>query len=252
MAGRAGVDFFRSAGGFGGELFPAGGLAALLAAVGAVYLWRDGRRAELLSLLGVAGVALLASALHKYPFSGRLLLFLAPPGVLLVAAGTAAVAGAVWERSRVAGGLIAAVVVLGPTAEVYRQFRHPDRAEQLPTALGFIRERWQSGDQVYVFNGRTDVSAGPVFAFYDRRDPFPPEAVVLVGVHRDDPRGYQAVVKTIASAPGRVRVLFSHQHLVEEAWVRAYFDAIGDRGEYYRDADTVRGPRTAVYLYTIR
>ena len=172
------VDFFRAAGGYGGEMIPAGGLAAVVAAVGGVCLWRDGRRVELVVLLGVVGVTLLASALHKYPFIGRLLLFLAPVGVILVAYGTAAVAGAVWAKSKVAAVLIAAVMAVAPAAEVIRQLRHPDRREAVPAAVSFIRERWQPGDRVYVYNGGTDVGAGPAVPVLTwRRDaaaPLPP------------------------------------------------------------------------------
>lgn len=246
------VDFFRAAGGYGGEMIPAGGLAAVAAAVGGVCLWRDGRRVELAVLLGVVGVTLLASALHKYPFIGRLLLFLAPIGVLLVAYGTAAVAGAVWGRSKAAAVLVAAVMAVAPAAEVVRQLRHPDRREAVPEALAFVRERWQPGDRIYVYNGDTDVGAGPAFEFYTRSDRFPAGAVILGDEHRTDPRGYRAEVNAVAATPGRVWVLFSHQHADEETWVRAYFDAVGVRGDQFRDTTPGRGPRTAVYLYTIR
>lgn len=246
------VDFFRAAGGYGGEMIPAGALAAVLAAVGGVCLWRDGRRVELAMLLGVVGVTLMASALHKYPFIGRLLLFLAPVGVLLVAYGTAAVAGAVWAKSKVAAVLIAAVMAVAPAAEVVRQLRHPDRREAVPAALAFIHERWQPGDRVYVYNGRTDVGAGPAFEFYTRSDRFPAEAVILGDEHRSDPRGYQAEVNALATTPGRVWVLFSHQHGDEESWLRAYFDTVGERGEQFRDNTPGRGARAAVCLYIIR
>lgn len=245
------ADFFRSAGGFGGQMLNASGLAMVAAAVGAVALWRE-RRAELAVLLGVFGVVLLASALQKYPFVGRLLLFLVPVGVLLAAYGTAVVAGAVWRRSKPAAVLVAAAVALAPAVEVVHQLRHPDRDEDLPAALRFVRQRWQPGDRIYVYNGRTDVGAGPAFAFYTRPQPFPPEAVILGDVYRTDPHGYQAEVNAVAATPGRVWVLFSHQHGDEETWVRAYFDAVADRGERWADPNCDTGPPAAVYLYTVR
>lgn len=246
------VDLFRSAGGYGGITFQAAGLAAVAAAVGAVVLWRDGRRAELALLAGVFGVTLLASAVHKYPFVGRLLMFLVPAAVLLLAHGVAAVVSAVWGRSRVAAGVLLAAVLLAPAAEVLHQFRHPVRDENLPAALRFARERWQPGDRLYVYNGRSDVGAGPAFEFYNRRDPLPPESVVLGDECRDGPLGYKAEVRQLAKTPGRVWVLFSHQHADEETWLRAYLDDVGERGDEYRDPTADAGPKAAVYCYTIR
>ncbi len=244
------VDFFRAVGGYGGTIFPLAGLAAVLALVGAACLWADGRRATAGVLLGGFAFTLLASALHKYPFVGRLLLFLVPPAVLLIAHGTAAVSGAVWKRSRAAAVLLVAAVVYAPAVEVARQTRHPFRDEDVPAAVAFVRERWQPGDRIYVYNGGTDVGAGPAFEWYTRPERFPPGAVVLGGGHRGDPRGYQAEVGAMAATPGRVWVLFSHQHQCEEAWVRAYFDAVGDRGEQF--VDPGRGVRASAFGYTIR
>lgn len=244
------VDFFRAVGGYGGALFPVAGLAAVLAVIGFVSLWKDGRRPTAAVLVGGFAVALLASALHKYPFVGRLLLFLVPAGVLLVARGAAVLAKAVWSRSRVAAVVLVAAVVYAPAVEVARQFRHPLREEDVPAALHFIRERWQPGDRVYVYNGDSDVGAGPAFEFYSRGDRFPTEAVVLGGVHRDDPRGYQPEVNALAATPGRVWVLFAHQHAQEEAWIRAYFDSVGDRGEQFVAPGD--GGRASAFEYTIR
>jgi hypothetical protein len=246
------VDFFRSAGGFGGEMLPAAGLAAVAAVVGVVMLWRDGRRAEVLVSAGVFAVTLFASLLGKYPFNGRVLLFLTPVGVLMAAHGTAAVAGAVWAKAKLAAVVIVAAMLVSPAAEVVRQLRHPDRAEDVPVVLRHIRERWQPGDRLYVYNGNTDVGAGPAFEFYTREARFPADAVVLGGEYRKDARGYQAEVNALAATPGRVWVLFSHQHADDEAWVRAYFDAVADRGEQFRDPELGRGPRAAVFAYTIR
>jgi hypothetical protein len=246
------VDFFRSAGGFGGEMLPAAGLAAVAAVVGMVMLWRDGRRAEVLVLAGAFAVTLFASLLGKYPFNGRVLLFLAPVGVLLAAHGTAAVAGAVWAKAKPAAVVIVAAMLVSPAAEVVRQLRHPDRAEDVPAAVAYVRERWQPGDRLYVYNGNSDVGAGPAFEFYTRGACFPADAVVLGGEFRKDSRGYQAEVTALAATRGRVWVLFSHQHADDEAWVRAYFDAVAERGEQFRDPDVGRGPRAAVCLYVVR
>ena len=53
-------------------------------------------------------LVLFASAIHKYPFGGRLLLFLVPLAVLAVASGAWAVFDALWAKNR-----FAAVTLLG-------------------------------------------------------------------------------------------------------------------------------------------
>ena len=222
----------------------AAGPAVLLVIGGAVALWRE-RRAELAAMCGVVGFTLTASALHKYPFAGRLLLFLVPLVLLLVArgvwAGVERLAGW-WKPLAVA---LLAVAVAVPLGEGVRQFGTPPRREQLRPVLAHLRQQWQPGDRVYVYGGEGDAGAGPAFRFYTRTDPFPADAVVLGKVCRDDPAGYRDDVKAI-SGPGRVWVLFSHRHADEEATIRGHFDEIGDRGaEFHADG-------AAAYEYRLR
>ena len=240
------AEVFGSAGGYGGAVFQAGGLAAAVAAAGAVFLWRGGRRAEVGVLVGGFLAAVLASAGHKYPIFGRLMLFAVPAAVLLLAYGAVRLAAVVGAKSRWAAVALLAAVVLAPAATLYEQFRRPPRTEDLPAAMKYVRERWQPGDRVYVYNGAADAGAGPAFAYYTRALPFPPDAVVLGGEHRSDPRGYRAEAKEMAKASGRVWVLFSHPHADEEAWLRAAFDEQGERaGEF-------RGTGAAAFGYAVR
>jgi hypothetical protein len=229
---------------FDGPLSGAAGPALVLALAGAAALWRE-RRAELLAVLGVFAVTLLASAAHKYPFGGRLLLFLVPLVLLLVARG--AWAGVEWLNRGWKPLAAAAVVVTVavPLTETARQFRTPPRREEVRPALAFLRDRWQPGDRVYVYSGAGDAGAGPAFRFYTRTEPFAAGEVVLGAVCRDDPAGYAADVRAVRR-PGRVWVLFSHRHADEEAVIRGQFDSVGERGdEFHADG-------TAVYEYRLR
>ncbi len=240
------VEVFGTACGYGGVVFQAGGLAAAVAAVGAVFLCRGGRWAEVGLLAGGFVVAVLASANHKYPIFGRLLLFLVPGAVLLLAYGAVRLAEIVKAKSVWAAVVLLVAVVGAPAAALYEQFRHPPRTEDLPAAMKYVRERWQPGDRVYVYNGTTDSGAGPAFEYYRRTLPFPAEAVVLGGRHRNEPTDYRAEVKELAETRGRVWVLMSHPHADEEAWVRSAFDDSSDRMAEYR----ARG--AAVFGYTVR
>lgn len=239
------VELFRTAGGFGSDLFAATGLAVLLAGVGCVTAVKERRQWQLTGIGAVIGLTLLASAFKRYPFSGRLLLFLAPLLLLLVASGTTALVEAVKPWSRAVGWMILGVVISAPLAQLIHDLRHPPRCEDLPAAMRFVHKRWQPGDRVYVYNGRSDAGAGPAFRFYSRSNPLPDEAVLLGGEYRGESLAYRDEVFALPRA-GRVWVLFSHRHKDEESQIRAYFDAVGDRGVEFATTGA------AVYEYRMR
>ncbi len=240
-----GVDFFGTAGGFGGSLLQADGLAAVLAGVGGIAMWSDGRRAETTWVGAMLILVLAASAARAYPFCGRLLLFLAPVAVLLVARGATTVADRLSEWSAAAGGLFLGVVVVAPLAAAVSQVKNPPRAEDLPQALAFVAEWWQPGDVVYMYNGRGDAGTGPAFRFYHRNSAIPSDAIVLGGEHRGEPLRYRDEVRALPPA-ARVWLLVSHPHQDEVTLLRAYLDEAGDRGREFA------GRGAAVYEYTRR
>jgi hypothetical protein len=239
------IELFQTAGGYGGDLFEAAGLAAVVAAVGCVALVRNGRRWQFGAIGAVVGLTLLASAVQLYPFGGRLLLFLTPLTTLLVASGAIGLSDALANWPRPAGWIVLGVVVAAPITQLIHELRHPPRCEEMPAALAFVRERWREGDRVYVYNGRSDTGAGPAFRYYTRSEPLPPDAVVLGGEHRGDGLKYRDEVFALPR-PGRVWVLFSHRHRDEESVIRAYFDTIGERGEILTRTGA------AVYEYWLR
>jgi len=67
---------------------PLGQLLGIFALVGAIVLWRTGRRALVVLLTAPLGLALIAAGMHAYPYGGvRVEVFTAPALVLLIAAG---------------------------------------------------------------------------------------------------------------------------------------------------------------------
>ena len=79
---RAIPDLMRTPGGF-----LAADFSLFVAFVGGVALWCNGKKRELFLLLLPFVFVLAASSLHKYPMSGRLMLFFVPALLLLVASG---------------------------------------------------------------------------------------------------------------------------------------------------------------------
>ncbi len=85
----------------------------LLAAAAGIVRWERRDRGMLAALLLPIGFALLASALRRYPFADRLLLFTAPLVALLVAEGVSALIERLRPLGRLATGAVV-VVLLAP------------------------------------------------------------------------------------------------------------------------------------------
>ncbi|VTU00430.1 Uncharacterized protein OS=Chroococcidiopsis thermalis PCC 7203 GN=Chro_5069 PE=4 SV=1: PMT_2 [Gemmataceae bacterium] len=232
------VDFFVYPGGLGGSEFALGGLAALLGLVGVVELWR--RRWPLaVALVLPAALALAASGAQKYPFAGRLLLFLVPLALLAVAEGACRVAACLRAVHPAAGPLLVGVLVLGSALEVAQSFKRPARHEQITEVLGELRARLRTGDRVYLYYGGV-----PAFTFYTRDNPLP-VPVTFGAESRADRAAYRDELRRFAGEP-RVWLVFAHRYRDEESLLRAHAEALGEC------RDEVRRPGAAAYLYDFR
>ena len=95
---------------------PTGQALTVLAALGAVHLWHEGRRALVALLVVPIALALVGSCLGAYPYGGaRVLVYAAPATVLLIAAGVPPVLSWLRPRSRLAT-LILLGLMLAPVA----------------------------------------------------------------------------------------------------------------------------------------
>lgn len=212
--------FLAYPGGLGGTEIAIGGIAAAFAIIGVVALTRD-RWPVAVAVVLPALLALVASGLHKYPFAGRLLLFLVPLMLLAVARGAWAVAVELRPNRPFAAWLFLVLLAIAPAVETYQSFRHPQREEQIAPVLAAVRDEMQPGDRVYVYWG-----AVPAFTYYTRNNPFPP-GVVLGVEHHEDHLGYRDDLRLFAGEP-RVWLIFSHPHQDEELVVQSYAQALGE------------------------
>jgi hypothetical protein len=223
------IALFELPGGFGAPAVPLAGFAALLALVGLVEFARESRWLAL-ALVGPVLFLLCAAALQKYPFGGRLALFVVPFAVLLVARGASALYEAARPNNRLAAvGLLALLVGAGAW-QAAEALRRPARSEQLAPVLDRVRAELRPGDRVYVY-----YSSVPAFNFYTLNGALP--ATVELGTeHRDNPTGYR---DEVARLRGRVWVIFSHPHKHEETLLRTLFDARGPRLRELKDRGAV-------------
>jgi hypothetical protein len=226
------VDF---PGGLGGTEIKASGLATAFFLIGLFLMFRE-RWPVAFALIAPAFFALLASGFHKYPFAGRLLLFLVPLLLLGVARGAWAVASALKPSLPIANLVGIGILVLAPAIETYEQIQRPLRYEQITLVLDDVRQKWEPGDKVYLYYG-----AIPAYSFYTLDRPFVPD--VMKGTEfRGKRTGYRDELRKLAGNP-RVWIIFSHRHAAEESLLKAYAEGLGECRE------EIHQPGATAFLY---
>jgi 4-amino-4-deoxy-L-arabinose transferase-like glycosyltransferase len=224
-------NFIDFPGGLGGSEVKASGLAAAFFLIGWSLILRE-RWPVAFALIAPAFFALIASGFHKYPFAGRLLLFLVPLLLLGVARGAWAVAVALKSTLPFASFVVLGLLILAPAVESYQQIQRPLRYEQITSVLDDVRQKWQPGDKVYLYYG-----AIPAYTFYTADRPFVPD-VVKGTEFRGQRTGYRDELRKLAGNP-RVWLIFSHRHAAEESLLKAYAEGLGEcREEVHRPGAT--------------
>jgi len=154
-------DFFRTPGAL--DFI---GLAGFAFLCGSVALWKRNRDMALLLLAPVAAT-LAASALHKYPFGGRLVLFLLPIALLFIAEGVEAIRVTAGNQ---VGVILLSLLLLDPAQYSLRKFIFPLRPanragvmplEEMRPVLAELAQRQQPGDCIDVIG-----YSRPAFDYY--------------------------------------------------------------------------------------
>jgi hypothetical protein len=225
------LKLFEKPGGLTSAEFATGGLAAVGFLLAALVLARRDWRL-LVALAGPLLLALAASAVHKYPFAGRLLLYAVPAMLLMVAYGAALIAERLDDVARWGAVVTLAVLFVSPVAECRWLLKVQPHAEDAREAIAYVHTNWKPGDKLYVYYG-----AVPAFAYYQPRYPLPADAVILGSENRDeDQRKFQVEIAPLDEKP-RVWVILAHRQTQEETAIQAYLDAMGRREEQRKWSD---------------
>jgi len=223
---------------------PQPGAALLAAMLGTVDLARRRPQALGLILLPFAfGMA--ASAFNKFPFGGRQILFVVPLLALLVAAGLDVLLREPQPLPRLAGILLACILIAPPAVKSMRTALGPQGREEVGPVLRHVATQWQSGDTLYLYWG-----AGLGYARYAPRVGMPAGVIPIVGVKRQG--DWFAYYEDIAKLAGRERVWVVFSHVLgsadasEERMIVAALDHVGQRVEAVRELGA------AAYLYDLR
>jgi len=226
------------------------GLAALVFVLGSISMFRKSAE-RLFLLLSPAIVTLLASGLHKYPFGGRLALFLVPPVLLLMAEGTEAFCSPASASLPAIGWVLIPLLFLDPGTYILHHFAKPHTEiaqpgvmlpEEIRPVMAYVRNHEQPGDLVYVFYG-----AEPAFDYYAERSNFPRNNVEIGTAAGNNPQIYESDLDRLRGR--RVWVVLSHIRGVgaeESKHTEFYLDMLGPR----LDSLSVAGTET--YLYDLR
>lgn len=201
--------------------------------IGCVAMFTKNRRVFALISLTIL-LTLGASGVYAYPFGNRLILFLVPFLLLVMAEGTAFL----FSKHHVAGIACLGVLIFYPLSSAGSYILHPRIHEQARPVVKYLKEHRQSGDPVYVYYGGQQV-----FAYYARRFDLDPQGVIQGIASRDDWQQYLGDIDRLRGLP-RVWLFFSHAYN-EEAFFLAYLDSFGQRLETATDI------RASVYLYNL-
>jgi hypothetical protein len=129
--------------------YPWPALYAVLAGIGLIVLWRR-RRAGAFVLLGPFAAAVFASVAQQYPFRARLVLYLAPAFVLVVAQAAESLRAFASRWHPALGFACLAALFAGPASSFVR-FPPPYFVEDHKSVLAYVREHRQPGDVVFVY-----------------------------------------------------------------------------------------------------
>ena len=219
--------------------FTFAGIGAFTFLVGCVSLYLEKRR-EFLILLSPALFTLAASGLEQYPFEGRLILFLVPSILILIAAGVEHIRVSTRRGSAVIGIILVGLLFCHPVFKAASSLTKPRARQEIKPVLSYIRDHQQAGDGLYVSQ-----ASQPAFSYYAERFGFKRENHLrdLSMINRSE-----TLMGDLEKFRGHPRVWMLFTNLSsedQERLVLCQLDRIGTR------IDTFKSVEAAAYLYDL-
>jgi hypothetical protein len=182
------------------------GLGAFLYTVGVISLYRRDKIIVLSLFLPIV-FAMFASFLAKYPFSNRLILFLAPLLLIPVAEGIEQMFNLILPTPfRLAAAILVVILFFFPVLEASKYLYAPKLKEEIRPVLEHVQENWQEGDMMYVYYG-----AYKPFKYYQRNFGFQDSDYTLGIESRYQWVNYLPDLSRLRNYR-RVWIVFSHVH----------------------------------------
>lgn len=237
--------------------FPGGftqaGLAGLAFWAGIVS-YATQKKESVLGLLALPIVLVfIAAGLHIYPFADRLILFLVPSFLILMAEGVMKIKQSLDRHHGFLGLCFVVMLLVHPLTLAATYAAAPFKREESRPVFKYFKKHYQPGDAVYVYTG-----AKKAFKYYSLINDFEPDYVVGINSRENT----QAYLPELAQFRGKPRVWFFFTHIWESDVVNErffilnYLDGIGRRVDQYENhAESMVGLKSTdsgVYLYDLR
>jgi hypothetical protein len=194
-------------------------------------------------------VILLASGIRKYPFGGRLLLFIVPIIFLLIGVGIKQILVWLQKINPWIGPVIAAILVLffiyQPVLNALQIVQTPIMREHIKPILSTLSENKQDLDSIYVYYG-----AEPALRYYAPLYGLSRSNYIVGVVSRSKPNLYKQDIDKLRGNK-RVWIVFSHNcyffpcKVNEEEFILQYLDMIGAK------LLEIKQPGSSLYLYDL-
>jgi len=195
---------------------------------------------------------LLASSLRKYPFSGRLILFIVPTMLICIVEGAEAIRQMLFRNKVWLTTAIAALLIISSIPYHLRPWLRPCRSEEIKPVLGYISQNLRKSDKIYIY-----FAAQYAFSYYAERYNLAGSNYIIGISAKNDPGKLSNDLDKLRAA-GRAWVLFSHSYnqclsdsdseqkiFDEERFSVNYLDNIGSR------IDTFKSAGASGYLYDL-
>lgn len=223
------------------------GIAFFAFVIGCIVFYKT-NRTKFLILISPTVATLAAAYLHKYPFRGRLILFLTPFFILIIAEGIAWLLSQ-WNQRKTFAilGIVLAVVLLLPSSiRATNLISSPEKKEEIRPVFEYVKTHQKPGDLIYsdrlnqfnyygkMYFGFSDADAVPTFANFWNPQGFSQQS------WEDFKR--QANLQS----QQRVWFLFTALTKPEEAQVKPRLNQIGQELDYFEQ------PGSFAYLYQLK
>jgi Dolichyl-phosphate-mannose-protein mannosyltransferase len=223
------------------------GVAIFAFICGCIAYYKTNRRV-LLFLTAPFLTTLIASYLHKYPFRDRLLLFLAPFAILIIAEGIVFLITQFrrYKYVTILGIFVLILLVAPPAINASQLIVRPQLKEEIRPVLEYIKSHQQPGDTLYVY-----ARANSAFTYYAEKYGYEEgEYIIGDGILLTDgdvtQEDWQLHQQEIDMLRGKQRVwLLYRGNEQEKAEISSYLNKIGQQIDFYSQ------PGIFVYLYNL-
>jgi len=182
--------------------------------------------------------------MHKYPFYGRMILFLCPALILFVGSGFEYLKVHALNKRPLIIWTLFVLILVHPLAKSIFLTLRPIEREEIKPAIEYLKSHRKHGDKLYVY-----FAAGHAFRYYRQRFQIE-NGFAIIGAplidystfERVDDNGYKSEMDRLSQYT-RAWILFSHVYDNDERLFTEYLNISGTQ------RDVFKAVGVSMYLY---